>query len=160
MHLSYQRPESEVCCRRTFWRFISHPSTVETVYVSWLARPHKWQWRLNDIAWTAKGPLRMTSCQTVTTPPVPVSLAPQWKEVCKSLYCIILLCIHSCSEDATWHPSHWVPSALACNYVRIHLMLNGQLPFFLPKPFTGTLLYNVLNLQALPKLRRCSFAMA
>ena len=58
---------------RSLWRFTSHPSTWETMYLSWLAWPSKWQSRLTDIEWDIKEPLR-TSSLAVTTLSVPVCL--------------------------------------------------------------------------------------
>ena len=55
------------------WRFISRPTTVETVYLSWLARSRKWRCRLTDIEWNVKEPLRATSSLAVTTVSDPTS---------------------------------------------------------------------------------------
>ena len=56
------------------WRFSSRPSTLETVYFSWLAGPHKWWSRLTDLEWDIKEPLRTTSSLAVTTLSVPIHL--------------------------------------------------------------------------------------
>ena len=52
---------------RGLWRFTCHPSTLETVYLSWFAWPRKWRSRLTDIEWDLKEPLRITSSLAVTT---------------------------------------------------------------------------------------------
>ena len=57
--------------RRGWWRFISCPSTLETVYLSWLARPRKWWCRLTDVEWDVREPLRTTNSLAVTTLSVP-----------------------------------------------------------------------------------------
>ena len=60
-------------CRIGLWRFISCPSTLETVYLLWLRWPRKWRCHLTDLEWDMKEPLRMTSCLAVTTLNVPTS---------------------------------------------------------------------------------------
>ena len=43
VHLSCSGPRFITrCVRRGLWRFISHPSTLETVYLSWLTWPCIW----------------------------------------------------------------------------------------------------------------------
>ena len=44
---------------RGMWRFSSHPSTLETAYLSWLTWPCKWRCCLPDIEWDVKSPLRI-----------------------------------------------------------------------------------------------------
>ena len=51
---------------------ISWPSRSETaVHLSWLARPHMWHYRLIDIKWDVKEPLKTGSSLAVTTLRVP-----------------------------------------------------------------------------------------
>ena len=59
---------------RGLWRFTSRPSTLETVYLSWLTWPRKGRSCLTDIEWDVKEPLRTTSCLAVTTLSVPIHL--------------------------------------------------------------------------------------
>ena len=61
----------EVCT----WRFNSLPSTLDTVYLSWLARPHKSRFIccLTGTEWERKEVLRTTSSLAVTTLAVPTS---------------------------------------------------------------------------------------
>ena len=62
---------------------IQHWTFGDSVYLSWLAWPHKWQSHLTDLEWDIKEPLRMTSSLAVTTLSVPIGLPQglQWKEV-------------------------------------------------------------------------------
>ena len=65
---------ASVLHRRGLWRFTSHPSTLETVYISWLAWPCKWWSHLTNIEWDVKEPLRTTCSLAVTTLSVPIHL--------------------------------------------------------------------------------------
>ena len=56
------------------WRFVSRPSTLETVHHSRLTWPCKWWSCLTDIEWDVKEPLRMRNSLTVTTLSVPIHL--------------------------------------------------------------------------------------
>ena len=93
---------------RGLWRFISCPSTLETVYLSWFAWPHKWRTCLTDTEWDVKEPLRMTSSLAVTTLSVPIHLklyAPYtWRASGRGYYGLQL------SNERSWI---WVLAAAA-----------------------------------------------
>ena len=65
-------PRFEACCGRGLWRFTSCHSTLETVCVSWLAWPCKWQCRLTDVEWDVIEPLKMINSLALTTFSVPI----------------------------------------------------------------------------------------
>ena len=59
-----------VARRRDLWGFLSHPSTLETVYLSWLAWPAwpcKWWCHHTDIEWGVKEPLRTSTNSPAAT---------------------------------------------------------------------------------------------
>ena len=72
------------------WRFISRPSTLETVYLSWLAWPHKMAEPSRWLRVGRKEPLRTTSSLAVTTLSV---LHIYWQIVY--------------NYSQTWPPSEW-----------------------------------------------------
>ena len=69
------------------WRFISRPSTLETVYLSWLAWPRKWRCRLTETEWDLTEPLSRSRSEwipgwTVTTSVFEQLPAPCWQQGC------------------------------------------------------------------------------